>query len=227
MQSVAVDRPPPPGITRRQSRVALSVSSLLLAAVAFVAGTAAHAPAPDPVQTRHEVPVGVQHSPAGAVAAADDYVATEQATVERDPTRFAALVSEDYAGALRASALVEAAADRKRDPRGMRLWADGGESFTTVGAHRLDWYRDNSAQVTVWVGQVFWGPGQPPCQVWGLTRATIVWGNRHWQVTSMDTAPGTAPAPARLPQASPEDDSSARFSSELAGFSSVSYGSAQ
>ena len=56
--------------------------------------------------------------------------------VERDPPRFAALVSADYAGALRASALAEAARDRKGDPRGMRLWADGGESFYFCGPHR-------------------------------------------------------------------------------------------
>src|SRR5437763_10525414 len=141
MRLVRIDRPPSAGVTRRQRRIALVVSMLLLAVAAFVVGTAAPAPRPDPIQTRQGVPVGVERTPAGAVTAADAYLASEQASVERDPVRFAALVVEDYAGPVRASALAEAHANRQRDPRGMRLWMSGGQSFTTVAAHRLDWYR--------------------------------------------------------------------------------------
>jgi hypothetical protein len=169
--------------------------------------------------------VGVDHTPTGAVAAADDYVASEQATVERDPERFAALVSEDYVPDLTASALTGARADRAGDPGGMRLWAKGGQSLTAIGAHRLDSYRGGAAQVTLWVGQIFWGPGRPPCQVWGLTRATLVWQGGRWQVSSMITLPTPAPAPAALPQASRADETSAVFGSQLDGFTPVSYGS--
>jgi hypothetical protein len=171
------------------------------------------------------VPVGIDRSPGGAVAAADEYLATEQATVERDPSRLGALLSDDYARALKAGALAAAEKDRQRDPRGMRLWTDGGQSFTVIGAHRLDWYRAGGAQVTVWAGQVFWGPGQPPCQAWSIGRITLAWRDRRWEVTAISTLPVPAPAPAALPQASPGDDTASMFSSALAGFSPVSYGS--
>ena len=61
------------------------------------------APARDPIEEVRGVPVGVEDTPAGAVAAAEDYLATEQATVERDPARFGALVSADYLARLRAA----------------------------------------------------------------------------------------------------------------------------
>ena len=107
----------------------------------------------------------------------------------------------------------------------MTLWADGGESFTMIGAHRLDWYRPDRAQITAWAAQVFWGPGQPPCQAWSLARITLGWRDDRWEVTGMTTLPVAAPAPAALPQAARADDGAAVFSTELAGFTPVSYGS--
>jgi hypothetical protein len=196
-----------------------------LAIGAFLIGRAAPIPTPDPIQTRAGVPVGVGHSPGGAVAAADNYLAAEQASVERDPQRFQALLSQDYAPAIKQGALADAAADRGRDPGGLRLWASGGRSFTVVGAHRLDWYRGDSAQVTTWAGQIFWGPGQAPCQAWALGRISLDWQRGRWRVRAMTTLPGPAPAPSSLPQVGPADDTSEAFDAQLGGFSPVSYGS--
>lgn len=201
------------------------MATVLLAAAAFLLGRAAHAITASPIQLRDGVPVGVGHSPGGAVAAADDYLVTEQASVERDPARFAAMVSEDYAPALKADSMSSAAADRQRDPGGMLIWARGGEVFTVIGAHRLYWYRAGTAQVTTWAAQVFWGPGQPPCQAWSIGEITLGWRDGHWEATGMSTLPVAAPAPAALPQATPSDDTAAAFSSELAGFTPVTYGS--
>jgi hypothetical protein len=181
----------------------------------------------DPIQTRNGIPVGMDHSPGGAVAAADEYVATEQATVERAPATFVALVSEDYVRSVQRTVLAGARGDRQRDPAGMRLWTRGGQNYTTIGAHRLDWYRGDLAEVTAWVGQVFWGPGQPPCQAWELGQTTLAWRGGRWRVSSMRALSAPAPAPAQLPQASSGDDSSAAFHAELAGFTPVSYGSPQ
>jgi hypothetical protein len=199
--------------------------TVVLGIVGFLIGRAAPSPTPDPIQTRAGVPVGVGHSPGGAVAAADDYLTSEQASVERDPQRFQALLSQDYAPATKQSALADAAADRKRDPGGMRLWATGGQSFTVIGAHRLDWYRGDSAQVATWAGQIFWGPGQAPCQVWALGRISLAWRRGRWRVSAMTTLPGPPPAPSSLPQAGPADDTSDAFYSQLEGFSPVTYGS--
>jgi len=214
------------GTSRRRTSLFIS-GVVLLATAAFFAGRSAPTPVPDPIQARGGVPVGMVRSPGGAVAAADDYLASEQASIERDPPRFAALVNEDYQSSLRADALAAATTDRTRDPGGMALWASGGRSFVVIGAHRLDRYRPDSAQVTTWAGQIFWGPGQAPCQVWALGRITLVWRADHWQVSAMSTLAGPAPAPGSLPQAAPGDDSAQAFDSQLDGFSPVSYGSPQ
>lgn len=225
MRLLRNDAPPPTGVTRRSVRIGLALLSPVLATGAFLVGTAAPVPAADPIQTRGELPVGVERSPAGAVAAADDYLVIEQATVERDPARFAALVAEDYAPSLRASAIAAAAADRREDPRGVRLWSSGGQSFTAIGAHRLDWYGDASAQVTSWAVQVFWGPAQTPCQMWAVARTTLLWRAGRWEVSSLRTLPTPAPSPAAVARTSSRGSSAAAFSRELDGFSPVSYGS--
>jgi hypothetical protein len=227
MRLLAADSPPPAGFTPRQKATALAAATLLIAIAGFVIGQAVPRAAPDPVQLQAGVPVGVAHSPNGAVAAADEYLACEQSTVERDPARFSALVSEDYVSALRPSAVGGGHADRQHDPRGMRLWAAGGQSLTVIGAHRLDWYQGDRAQITIWAGQIFWGPGQAPRQVWALGRVDLVWQAGRWRVSSLSTLPSPAPAPAALPQGSSSDDSAAAFDSQLAGFSPVSYGSPQ
>lgn len=223
--------PPRPGQPRtigagsRRKLVGLALVAVALTTAGFLVGRSAPAAAPDPVQTRAGVPLGVERTPAGAVAAADEYVTTEQATVERNPTRFAALVSQDYAASVKAGSLAAARDDRLGDPAGMRLWASGGQSFTTVSAHRLDWYRGNTAEVTTWAGQIFWGGHQPPSQAWALGRTALIWQDRHWEVTDMTTLPVPAPAPAALPQANSTDDTAADFDSRLDGFRPVSYGS--
>lgn len=203
----------------------LAVVGTAVAGVGFVAGRVVSGPVPDPIRMAHGVPVGVDQSRAGALAAADSYIATEQATIEEAPARFAALVSEVYAARLKAGALAAGARARLEDPRGVRLWAGGGESFTAVGAQRLDSYRGDSATVTTWAVQVFWGPGQQPCQVWALGQITLAWQGGRWRVTTMRLLPGPAPAPASLPQAAAADDITMVFDARLEGFSPVGYGS--
>jgi hypothetical protein len=218
---------PPAGLGTRQARAALVIVAALLVGGSFLAGRAGSVPAADPIDTLSGVPVGVEHSPAGAVAAADDYLVVEQQTVERSPARFAALVSADYVEGARASSLAAAWSDRRRDPVGLALWAGGGESFTVIGADRLDWYRADSARVTTWAGQIFWGPQRSPSQVWAIGQTTLVWRGGRWRVSAITTAPEPAPVPAVLPQAGGRDDTSEVFETRLQGFTPVSYGTAR
>lgn len=214
----------PSGVGRRTRIAILPALAVLIATPAFFAGRAVTPPAGDPIEEVHGVPVGVERTPAGAVAAAESYLAAEQATVEREPARFAKLVSTDYVARLRASALTGARFDRLRDAGGMALWSHGGESFTVIGAERLDWYRGDSSQVTTWAGQIFWGPGEEPAQVWSLGQVRLIWRAGRWEVSGMSTLPEPAPTPAALPQAAPKDDTAAVLDAKLAGFTSVSYG---
>ena len=197
-----------------------------VAGVSFAAGrfTVGGNRAKDPVRLEHGVPVGVERTRGGALAAADDYLAVEQETVERSPPRFVSLVDIAYERSIQADSLTAAAADRQRDPVGMRLWRSGGESFTIVGAHRLDRYGGNVAHVAVWAGQVFWGPGQVPTQAWGLAELTLRWQGGRWLVAAMKSLPGGVPVPSALAPAGPGDEGAAAFDSRLAGFTPVSYG---
>jgi hypothetical protein len=192
----------------------------------FAAGraTVSAAGRPNPIVLAHGIPVGVQPTPQGALAAADEYLALEQETIERNPARFAAVVKVDYAPSIRQSTIAAGAADRRSDPVGIALWANGGQSFTVIAASRLDWYQSGRAQITLWAGQVFWGPGRPPTQAWALAETTLVWRNGRWLVFAMRALPDHAPSPAALSGAEARAETNTTFDSQLRGFTSVSYG---
>jgi hypothetical protein len=222
-----LDSPSPTKRARRVAGMAAVFAVAVLAVGGFIAGraTGAHG-ATQSIMDVDGVPVGVRHSPAGALAAADSYLGSEQQTVERDPVRFAALVREAYAPGLRDAALRAARDDRLRDPSGLALWARGGQSFVVIGAHHLDYYHGGMAEVRTWAGQVFWGPGTSPAQTWALGRTTLVWIRDRWRVSAMDTLPSPGPAPAETPQAGSRDDTTAVFDGLLRGFTAVRYGTA-
>jgi hypothetical protein len=204
----------------------------LLAAVAvltfggFLAGRGlAPARAPDnPVADAGGIPVGVERSPSGALAAADSYVALSYDTVERDPGRDTQLIDTAYAPSIRAGAISGAAAVRSQNRAGMRLWAQGGQNLSLIGARRLDYYRGDSAQVTAWNADIFWGPGRAPKQGWVLTQISLRWSGARWLVTETSTLPTPGPVPAVTPQASARNDSVAAFDTALRGFTAPTYG---
>ena len=55
------------------------------------------------IKTIDGIPIGVQHSHAGALAAADNYVAFAADTVVQDPTRYVLLVRRAYEPSYQAS----------------------------------------------------------------------------------------------------------------------------
>src|SRR2546428_4370239 len=112
---------------RRTSIAAVALTAVVaLAVVAFVllglelagrgggGGSAAGA-----IELEGGVPVGVEHTAAGALAAADNYVAASSQTLEQDPGAFGALVARVYAAANRAQTLAQAQRLRLRDPVAM------------------------------------------------------------------------------------------------------------
>jgi len=226
--SAAYQRPaePPRGVSRTRCALAATVVLVLIGA-GFIVGRAGAGRSADaaPIADVDGVPIGVLDSRAGALAAADSYLEVDQQTIEQDPSRFRALVREAFATAIQPEVLQEAAAVRARDPRGMALWASGGRSVTMIGAHRVDFYGDGVAQVTSWVGTIFWGPGQPPKQAWDLARTQLRWAGGRWLVTGMVTRlPTPGPVPASTPQADPGDDTAGEFDNALAGFSALGTG---
>src|SRR5271165_3746815 len=88
--------------------VALAVLALVLALLAvglLGSGRSGSGSVPGAIALSHGVPVGVQDTPAGALAAADNYLALASQSVEQEPGVFAALVAEAYAPAVRNSTL--------------------------------------------------------------------------------------------------------------------------
>ena len=217
---------PPVGLGRGLACAGLVSVTALAALGGVLAGRAGSTPPGAPIEFVGGVPVGVADTPAGAVAAADEYLATEQETVGDDPGRFGALVAADYAAPIKAGALAAGESDRQGDSVGIPDRAGGARSFTVIGADRLDAYGDDAARVTTWAGQFYWGPGQTPAQVWALGQTTLAWTAGRWRVTAMRTLAGPGPAPAATPQAAPGDDSSTVFDRVLSGFTPVTYGAA-
>jgi hypothetical protein len=201
---------------------------VLLALGAFVIGHS-FVPAPQPaasVTIIGGIPVAVDHSPAGALAAADNYVAVAYATVERDPRRDEQLIDAVYAPAIRRSAIGGAATVRSQNAAARSWGTHAGQNLSLVGARRLDYYRGDEAQVTTWNVDVFWGPGRPPKQAWALTQTSLRWARGRWLVTTTATLPTPGPVPAITPQATAANDSESAFNRDLAGLSAPMYGAA-
>lgn len=207
-----------------------AVMFVLLAGLAFLVGRVL-APAPastNPLGSIGGIPVGVQHSPAGALAAADPYAAVKHESVEEDPARERRLIAVDDAAAYQSTDVRSAASVRAQDPTGERFVARGGRALWVLAARRLGSYTAAEAQVTLWGGAVFWAGGRAhPGQSWGEDDVTLVWRRGRWRVTRDVTVSLDGPAAAVVPQATAANSSTSIFDEALAGFSSPPYGGGQ
>src|SRR5438477_9493568 len=110
---------------RISSATIVLVTMVALAVVAFVllglelTGQGGGASAVGAIELEGGVPVGVEQTPAGALAAADNYLAASSQTLEQDPSAFGTLVARVYAPANREQTLAEAQQLRLSDPVGM------------------------------------------------------------------------------------------------------------
>lgn len=217
---------------RRSRRTALAIPAVfvVLAAVAFGVGRAlapARAPA-NPIARVAGIPVGTERSPAGALAAADAYVAVEQQSIEGDPARERQLIAVADARSYQRADVRSAAAVRAADPAGERFVARGGRALWILGARRLDSYSAAGAQVSAWNGDVFWAGGRAhPTQSWGEDQVTLVWQDGRWRITRDATLSPNGPVVATVPQATAANSSTAMFEQALSGFSSPPYGGGQ
>jgi len=169
------------------------------------------------------VAVGVLDTPAGALAAADNYLASASQTVEQNPGGFAALVAAIYAPASQASTLTQAAQARAAHAADMRNYAQGGRAVAVIAARRLDRYRPGRATVTSWLGGFAWGPALSPRQSWNLVDTTLIWRHGRWLVLSMNTQRTPAPVPSVVFVNGPNNQSPT-FNARLAGMTAPFYG---
>ena len=215
--------------------VAAVVAAVVIAGAAWAAGRAS---APDTpaagddaskggttaVRTIDGVPVGVEQSRAGALAAADNYVATVSENVVKDPRLYETLVRRVFAPSEQDYALREGERARTLAPAAVSDYAEGGGAVALIGARRLDTYDGSRAQVTTWLGGVVWGPSRRPTQRWQLVETDLRWDGQRWLVERMRPAERSAPAPA----VTKADDTSAydraTFERELRGMTAPTYG---
>jgi hypothetical protein len=167
--------------------------------------------------------VGVQDTRAGALAAADNYVAIASQTVEQNPGEFAQLIDTVFTSAARSGTLAAAARVRAADVEDMRNYAQGGRAVAVIAARRLDRYTSARASVTSWLGGFVWGPRVSPRQSWNLVETTLTWQRGRWLVASMNTERTPAPVPSVVFVDGNNNQSSA-FDAGLVGMSAPFYG---
>jgi hypothetical protein len=200
--------------------------SLLLIAVAGLAGrsTAPRTEHPDPIRLDHGIPVGVRDTPGGALAAADNYLASEDSALfSADQLR--TVVDTDWLPQERSVELTQAlpSAALQSTPAGL-----GDARLTAaVAADKLEAFTRVSAQVGVWHEITVWSSApviSPPAQHWMLDTVTLVWDGSRWLVASRSTAPDSrTPVPAWT-SGGPGDRTIEAFDTRLVGMSAPYYG---
>jgi hypothetical protein len=215
--------------------VAAVVVALLIAGAALAAGRASAPDTPaasddvnavvdSAVRTIDGVPVGIQRSRAGAVAAADNYVARVTETIVQDPNVYARLVRAVWVPDGQEGALREGVATRQRSTAAIENYAAGGRGLSIIAARRLDTYDGTRADLTTWTAGLNWGPQQRPGQRWFLTETTLRWDGQRWRVERMDEAQRPAPAPARVGYDDAASLKAETFDRELRGMTAPTYG---
>lgn len=210
------------------------IGILVVAAIGWIAGRAsapeeaAQAQAVDAPRSAIEivngVPVGVARTRAGALAAADNYVAVASETVLQDPARYARLVRETYEPSYQAVALREAQAARARMTNLAEQYAAGRKGLALVAARRLDSYTGARAHVTTWTAGISWGPGRAAGQRWFFTETTLGWSGDRWRVEHIDESERSAPTPGVVRYSDKAALSREAFERELDGMTAPTYG---
>jgi hypothetical protein len=190
------------------------------------AGTQESTKAVRPVNFVDGIPVGVQRSRAGALAAADNYVAIATETAIPDPERYEQLVRGVYAPAYRATALREGQEARERSPELVDAYANGRKGVAVVVARRLDTFAGDHAEVTTWRAGVVWSSTDKPFSQWFLTESSLLWDGQRWVVEKMDDARRPAPSPP-IRYLDREGLRASTFERELRGMTAPIYGAAK
>jgi hypothetical protein len=183
----------------------------------------AHEVAAGPIRSVNGVPVGVEHSRPGALAAADNYVATSSETVLQDPSRYERLVRATYAPTYQATALREGEEVRRKSPKALARYDAGARALALVAARRLDSYASDTAVVTTWRTGVVWGGGEGSEARWFLTRTHLRWSGGRWLVEEIEDARRAAPAPVLIYR-DKASLAASTFDDELRGMTAPSYG---
>lgn len=206
---------------RRSLAALLGVVTLAGAGLAAGIVSAPTGRRPDPVVLRRNVPVGVEHSAGGAVAAADNYVAAENRALV-SPSQLRTIIDSDWLPQARSPELAQpslaaALAAKPNSVPGLKLTA-------AVAADRLGEYSSRAAEVRVWDEITAWSPSIAPTQRWNLDTLALVWRSGQWMVASKSTASDARTPVPTWTSGAPADRTSPAFDGRLAGMAQPYYG---
>ena len=200
----------------------LAVGAVVVTAGALAFGyeTVPATTRPNAIRLEHGVPVGVLDTRAGAVAAADNYVATEDDSL-LSPSQIRGVVDTEWAPQERAVELAQPflAAALAGEPATL----DGLKLTAAVAADKLQAYSPQSAQVSVWSEITIWSSTVAPTQRWTLDTVTLAWDSGRWLVTSRSTAPDSSTPVPVWTSGDMRDRASATFDTRLADMSAPYY----
>ena len=205
-----------------RTRFVLELGAVVVTAGALAFGyeTVPATTRPNAIRLEHDVPVGVLDTRAGAVAAADNYVATEDDSL-LSPSQIRAVVDTEWAPQERAVELAQPflAAALAGEPATL----DGLKLTAAVAADKLQAYSPQSAQVSVWSEITIWSSTVAPTQRWTLDTVTLAWDSGRWLVTSRSTAPDSSTPVPVWTSGDMRDRASATFDTRLADMSAPYY----
>jgi hypothetical protein len=170
---------------------AVTVGLFAIGVGAFVIGRGTAAPGGhrNPIGLVGGVAVGVSDTPAGALAAADNYVA-QGITASLDEGRLERFATTAIEPGARRAFLVAS----RSSLEGQSL-PPGSEAIGLVVAHELGSYAPDEATVTTWDVGCYWGPGLAPTQFWALTELRLRWTVGRWEIAAVEEQlPGPLPA---------------------------------
>ncbi len=161
-----------------------------------------------PARSDNGVPVGYQHSPQGAVAAATNYTAVLSSNLILDQASRQAAIGTLAAPEARAGlesvfaktvpAITKALGNAGTGSAAGGTGASGGKvvlRFIPVG-WRLERYDATSARVSIWatgIGGSLNLNGVPVQEGWGITTVDLRWTDNDWKETSATTRDGPVP----------------------------------
>lgn len=209
--ALAVHRParPKPADGRESRTVTSPLPRIVPAAAAGITPAAVEYAGPTTVVAG--IPMGYAHSPAGAEAAALEFVAGA-----------GALMAMDEAAALEAQRTMAASDAAETLVRSLKSQLDalrqgfpGPVSYRVAPvATRVDAAGSDEVAVTVWYVGVVTAAGVSPYEDWRMVRYRLIWERGDWRVAAEEDTRG--PRPAALPQVEPTG--AAELDAALAGF---------
>ncbi|MDP9384604.1 MAG: hypothetical protein M3P50_05130 [Actinomycetota bacterium] len=172
-----------------------------------------------PVREVGGVPVGVERSRPGALAALDNYTVVAAEAIFKDPGRYEVLVRTVFAPEGQARELADAARLQQRSAELI-----GTPRVAVVGARRLESYDGVRARATSWLGVIAWPAFERSSHGWQLLETALRWDGEKWLVEIMQPSPRTAPAPWIVKRESRAAFQHTTFSQELRGMTVPAYG---